>query len=74
MFLSLIGLSSYKILQNLVSPVKSGDKSFVELVEALSKHFNPNSSEIVERLSSTVVFGSQENRWHQNSLSEFCNF
>ena len=39
-FLSLIGPSSYKILRNLVSPAKPGDKSFAELVEALSKHFN----------------------------------
>ena len=27
--------SSYKILRNLVSPAKPGDKSFAELVEAL---------------------------------------
>ena len=45
-FLSLIGPSSYKILRNLVSPAKPGDKSFAE---ALSKHFNPTPSEIVER-------------------------
>ena len=48
-FLPLIGPSNYKILRNLVSPAKPGDKSFAELVEALSKHFNPTPSEIVER-------------------------
>ena len=36
-------------LRNIVSPKKPGEKTYVELVAALSKHFKPTPSEIVER-------------------------
>ena len=48
-FLLVIGSATYKILRNLLSPVKPGDKSFDQLVDALTKHFKPAPSEIVER-------------------------
>jgi hypothetical protein len=38
----------YRTLRNSVSPAKPGEKSFDELVETLSKHYNPDPSEIVE--------------------------
>ena len=47
--LSVIGASTYKTLRNLVSPAKPGEKSYAELVGALSKHYKPAPSEIVER-------------------------
>ena len=34
-FLSLFGTSTYKLLHNLISPSKPGDKSFAELTPAL---------------------------------------
>ena len=78
-FLSVIGPSTYKVLHNLVSPVKPGEKTFDELVEALSKHYNPAPSEIVQRCKfhsrlrkpgeSVAVFVSE-----LRSLSEYCKF
>ena len=40
-FLLVIAPSTYKTLWNLVSPEKLEDKSYEDLVVALSKHFNP---------------------------------
>ena len=78
-FLSLIGPATYKILRNLVSPKKPGEKTYDELVEALSKHFKPTPSEIVERYKfhsrfrkpgeSVATFVSE-----LCSLSQYCNF
>ena len=48
-FLSIIGASTYKLLHNLISPSKPGDKSYAELTAALRKHFHPTPSVIVER-------------------------
>ena len=48
-FLSIVGVSTYRLLHNLVSPKKPGEKSFVELTEALRMHFHPTPSVIVER-------------------------
>ena len=39
---------TYKTLQNIVMPDKPGDKTYAALVEALSKHFKPKPSEIIE--------------------------
>ena len=47
--LSVVGAVTYKILRSIVSPSKPGEKSYAELVEALSKYFKPTPSEIVER-------------------------
>ena len=78
-FLSLIGPAKYKILRNLVSPKKPGEKTYDELVETLSKHFKPTPSEIVERYKfhscfrkpgkSVATFVSE-----LRSLSQYCNF
>jgi len=43
-------LAMYKTLCNLMSPDKPGYKSYAELLEALTKHFKPAPSEIVEQL------------------------
>ena len=78
-FLSVIGPATYKTLRNLVSPDKPGDKPYDALVEALSKHYKPKPSEIVERFKfhsrvrkageSVATFVSE-----LRCLSEFCNF
>ena len=47
-FLSIIGVSTYRLLHNLVSPKKLGEKSFIELTEALCKHFHPTLLVIVK--------------------------
>ena len=47
-FLSVIGPATYKLLRNLVSPDKTGGKTFNQHVEALAKHFKLTLSKIVE--------------------------
>ncbi|KAJ8046092.1 hypothetical protein HOLleu_09270 [Holothuria leucospilota] len=47
--LSVIGSESYKLLRNLLSPVKPGEKKFKELVEVMARHLNPTPSEIVQQ-------------------------
>ena len=48
-FLSLIGPRCYKLLASLVAPEKPGDKTHAQLVETLSKHYDPQPSEILQR-------------------------
>ena len=77
--LTAVGAATYKTLRNIVSPSKPGEKSYAQLVEALSKHFKPTPSEIVERFKfhsrvrkageSIATFVSE-----LRSLSEYCNF
>ena len=77
--LTVIGAATYKTLRNIVSPMKPGEKSYVELVEALTKHFKPTPSEIVERFK----FHSRVRKPGESiatyvaelrSLTEYCNF
>ena len=77
--LSVVGAATYKILRSIVSPSKPGEKSYAELVEALSKYFKPTPSEIVERFK----FHSRVRKAGESianyvtelrSLSEYCNF
>ena len=78
-FLSIVGAGTYKVLRNIVSPAKPGDKSYADLVKALSQHFKPTPSEIVERFK----FHSRVRKPGESvaayvtelrSLTEFCNF
>ena len=46
--LLVVGATTYKILRCIISPSKLGEKSYMELVEALSKYFKPTPSKIVE--------------------------
>ena len=50
-FLNSLGRKHFTLLANLVSPEEPDLKSFDELVETLSKHFQPEISEISERYS-----------------------
>jgi hypothetical protein len=47
--LTVMGVATYKVLRNILLPAKPGEKTYAELVEALSKHYRPTPSEIVER-------------------------
>ena len=77
--LSVIGATMYKTLWNLVSPTKPSEKTYDQLVEALTKHYKPVPSEIVERFK----FHSRSRKPGESvatfiaelrSLAEFCNF
>ena len=47
--LSVIGPQIFKLLWNLITPAKPGDKTYPELVEVLTNHFSPKQSKIVQR-------------------------
>ena len=77
--LSVIGLSTYALLRNLVLPAKPGDKTYDELVSVLKEHYNPTPSETVQRsrfnsrfrkpVESVSTFVAE-----LRSLAEFCNY
>ena len=78
-FLSLIGPSTYKLVRSLVAPTKPGEKSYTDLVEALSNHFSPTPSETVQRFK----FHSRRRKPEESIatyvselrlLAQFCNF
>ena len=48
-FLLVIGPRIFKLLRNLITPNKPGDKSYEELVKVLKDHFSSKQSEIVQR-------------------------
>ena len=56
--LTAVGAATYKTLRNIVSPEKPGEKSYAELVEALSTHFKPTPSS--RGSSFTRVYSRQE--------------
>ena len=78
-FLSVIGAPTYRILRNLVTPDKPSDKPYKDLLAALSQHFHPKPSEIVERYKfhsrvrkpgeSVATFVAE-----LRSMTEHCNF
>ena len=47
--LSVCGASTYKLICDLVSPLKPKDKTFAQLKETVQKHLKPKPSEIVQR-------------------------
>ena len=58
-FLAVIGLATYALARNLVSPDKPGEKSYDELVKAMKDHFNPTLSETIQR----ARFKSYQEAW-----------
>ena len=77
--ISAIGGKAYKLMRNLISPAKSSDKSFEELVEVMKKHFCPPPSEIVQRYKfnsrsqqdgESVAVNVSEIR----AIAQYCNF
>ena len=45
--LTLIGATTYKLLCSLVAPSKPSEKTYQELIQALTAHFSPTPSPIV---------------------------
>ena len=77
--LTVIGAATYKTLRNILAPAKPGDKTYAQLVEALTKYYKPAPSEIVQRFK----FHSRVRKEGESiaaylaelrSLSEYCNF
>ena len=71
--------TAYKLLHSLVSPAKPGEKPYRELVAAMSKHFSPKPSEIVQRYKFHTRFRQAEETVatyvvELRTLAEFCNF
>ena len=74
-----MGPAPYKVLRNQISPDQPDEKTFPELVEVLTKHYNPQQSETLQRYKfkqrirkpgETVATLVAELR----SIAEFCNF
>ena len=78
-FLSAVGARTYKLLRNLTAPAKPRERSFTDLREALSNHYNPKPSVMVQRLR----FNSRVRHTGESvaefvsalrALSEFCEY
>ena len=78
-FLTLIGPSTYKTLRSLVHPSTPGEKSYNELVQLLTAHFEPKPSEIVQRFRFNTRFrktGESIAKYASElrALAQYCNF
>ena len=78
-FLSAVGARTHKLLHNLTAHAKPREKSFTDLREALSNHYNPKPSVVVQRLR----FNSRIRHTGESvaefvsalrALSEFCEY
>ena len=77
--LSVIGPVMYKLLRSLMAPAKPGEKTYSELVAALSAHYSLPPSEIIQRFKFHSHFrnaGESVATYvaELRSLAEFCNF
>ena len=77
--ISSMGQKAYKILRNIFAPSKPTDVSFKNLVAAMTSHFSPPPSEIVQRF----YFNSRVRKQGETiaayiaelrALSEYCNY
>ena len=48
MFLTVTGPGPYKLLLSLLSPAKPTNKTYDQLVEILTEHYNPTLSEVMQ--------------------------
>lgn len=78
-FITVVGASTYALLKNLLSPAQPTDRTLAQLLEILSRHFEPPPSEIVERFK----FNSRVRKTGESvslfvaelrSLARYCNF
>ena len=78
-FLTVVGPMVFKLIHNLASPAKPGDKSYGDLVKLLTEHYRPTPSETVQRFK----FHSRSRKPGESvanfvselrALAEFCNF
>ena len=78
-FLSAVGVSTYRLLRNLVSPRIPGEVPYDHLMQALTAHFCPAPSEIVQRYKFHCLFRQQGQSVaafvaELRAGVEFCNF
>ena len=78
-FLSVIGPRTYKLLSSLVAPSKLGEKTYDELVVALTEHHSPAPSEIVQRFKFNSRFrhageSVATNVAELRSIAQTCNY
>ena len=78
-FLSIIGLTTYKLLSSLITPDKPGGKSYEDLVKVLKEHHNPTPSEIIQRYKFHTRIRKPEESTNQfvaelRALAKYCNF
>ena len=75
----MVGPTVFKLIHNLASPAKPGDKSYRALVKLLTEHYRPTPSETVQRFK----FHSRSRKPGESVanfvaelrvLAEFCNF
>ena len=78
-FIAVVGPKSYNLLRNLVAPTKPSEKTLADLLAALSKHYNPTPSEVMQRFR----FNTRTRKEGESvadylaalrHLAEFCNF
>ena len=78
-FLMMVGPTVFKLIHNLASPAKPGDKSYRALVKLLTEHYRPTPSQTVQRFK----FHSRSRKPGESvanfvaelrALAEFCNF
>ena len=78
-FLSAVGVSTYRLLRNLVSPKILGEVPYDHLIQVLTAHFCPAPSEIVQRYKFHCLFkhlGQSVAAFvaELRAGAEFCNF
>jgi len=78
-FLSVCGSKIYKLMCDLLSPAKPGDKTFAQLAEIVKNHLQPKPSEIVQRYKFHSCFRTSDQSVstyvaHLRHLSADCNF
>lgn len=78
-FIAVVGPKSYNLLRNLVAPTKPSEKTLADLLAALSNHYNPTPSEVMQRFR----FNTRTRKEGESvadylaalrHLAEFCNF
>ena len=79
LLLTMISLMAFKLLQSLISPVKSNTKSCEQLVKAMKRHHKPTPSEIMQRYCFNSHFRKEGKSVAKylaelRALAEFCNY
>ena len=78
-FLSTFVPQAYKLLSSLVAPAAPGEKAYKDLVQAMTDHHSPPSSEIVQRYCFDTRFRQQGEMVatyvsELHALAQWCNF
>ena len=79
LLLSLIGLTTFKLLQNLITPEKLENKSYKQLVEMMKQHHSLTPSEIVQYYWFNSLFHKEGESGAMyladlQALAEFCHY